>query len=246
MLIAKKLRKPLSLLCALLCTLCGSMATDTHAQQLQMPHRNVVDVPTRGEGLCLSNLFQSNMVLQRDKPISIWGWATSGSHVMVTLANDNTETAVGKDGYWRATLPARPSSTEPITLEVSVASKTLYLDNILIGDVWLLGGQSNMEFPLDRIENGQLEILSANHEQIRILTIPAANGAEPKRGFERLHEWSGWFSRHYRKGDWDVCSPELARELSAIGYVFARRIHMASQVPIGVIDASRGGTTVET
>ena len=240
---AKKLREPIL---ALLCALCGSMATDTNAQQLQMPRENVVDVPAKGDGLCLSNLFQSNMVLQRDQPISIWGWATSASRVMVTLANDNTETIADKDGYWRVTLPARPTSTEPLALEVAVPSKTIYLDNILIGDVWVLGGQSNMEFPLDRIENGQLEIVSANHEQIRILTIPAANGPEPKSGFERLHEWSGWFSRHYRKGDWDVCSPEIVRELSAIGYVFARRIHMASKVPIGVIDASRGGTTVET
>ena len=76
--------------------------------------------------------------------------------------------------------------------------------------------------------------------------LPALNGPELKRGFPRLHEWSGWFSRHFRKGDWDICSPEIARELSAIGYVFARRIHMASRIPIGVIDVSRGGTTVET
>jgi sialate O-acetylesterase len=103
-----------------------------------------------------------------------------------------------------------------------------------------------MEAPLTDVENGQLEIVSANYAGIRILTIPAQNGPEEKKSFPRLHEWSGWFSRHFRKGDWDVCSPKIAGELSAIGYVFARRIHMASQIPIGVIDTSRGGTTVET
>jgi sialate O-acetylesterase len=139
-----------------------------------------------------------------------------------------------------------PASSDPGTLTVKGASKTLALNNILVGDVWVLGGQSNMEFPLDRIENGQLEIVSANYPSIRILTVPAADGPDNKPGFPRLHEWSGWFSRHFRKGDWDVCSPEVVRELSAIGYVFARRIHMATKVPIGIIDASRGGTTVET
>jgi sialate O-acetylesterase len=103
-----------------------------------------------------------------------------------------------------------------------------------------------MEEPLNNVENGKLEIVSANYKGIRILTVPAQNGPTMKKGFARLHEWSNWSSRHFRKGDWDVCSPEVVRELSAIGYVFARRLHMAAQVPIGVIDASRGGTTVET
>jgi sialate O-acetylesterase len=151
-----------------------------------------------------------------------------------------------KDRSWKVTLAAMPASTAPQELTVLGKEKTLILKNVLVGDVWILGGQSNMEFPLSRVENGQLEIVSANYPEIRILTIPAQNGPEEKKGFPRLHEWSSWSSRHFRKGDWDVCSPDIVRELSAIGYVFARRLHMASQVPIGVIDASRGGTTVET
>jgi sialate O-acetylesterase len=103
-----------------------------------------------------------------------------------------------------------------------------------------------MEAPLTDVENGQLEIVSANYDGIRILTIPGQVGPGEKSAFPRLHEWSGWFKRHFRKGDWDVCSPKIASELSAIGYVFARRIHMTARVPIGVIDTSRGGTTVET
>ncbi len=131
-------------------------------------------------------------------------------------------------------------------LTVKGKSKALVLDNILIGDVWVLGGQSNMEFELAKVENGPLEIISANFPEIRILTVPYGQGPELKQGFARLHEWSSWFGRHFRKGDWDVCTPETVRDLSAIGYVFARRVHKASNVPIGVIDASRGGTTVET
>lgn len=211
-----------------------------------MPRENVIDVPAIGDGLSVSNVFQSNMVLQRDKPASIWGWADAGEKVSVTIGGNQQDIAAAKDRSWKVTLPALAASSEPHTLTVKGATKTLTLENILVGDVWVLSGQSNMEFPLDRIENGQLEIVSANYPNIRVLTVPAANGPDKKLGFPRLHEWSGWFGRHYRKGDWDVCSPQVVRELSAIGYVFARRIHTASQVPIGIIDASRGGTTVET
>lgn len=229
---------------AFFCSVNASPSVD--AQTPPMPREDVVDVPAKGDGLWLSNLFQSNMVLQRDKPIVIWGWAKAGTQVQVTMHDTKSKGVANKARLWRVTLPARSASTEPLSIEISSPKHKVRLKNVLIGDVWVLGGQSNMEFPLDRIENGQLEIASANYDEIRILTIPAANGPEPKQGFARLHEWSGWFNRHYRKGDWDVCSPEIARELSAIGYVFARRIHMASRIPIGVIDASRGGTTVET
>lgn len=217
-----------------------------HAQNPSMPREDVVDVPAIGNGLCLSNLFQSNMVLQRGKPIAIWGWASPGEQVTVTLGGQRQTAITNQDGAWKVRLPAMETNAEPQQMTVGSADKTLTLENILIGDVWVLGGQSNMEFPLDRIENGELEIVSANFPKIRVLTVPAMNGPDKQRGFARLHEWSSWFGQHYRKGDWDECSPEIVRELSAIGYVFARRIHMATQVPIGIIDASRGGTTVET
>ena len=77
--------------------------------------------------------------------------------------------------------------------------------------------------------------------------MPSGKGFETSaRSFERLHEWSDWSGRHFRRGDWDVCTPETVKEFSAIGYVFGRRVFMASQVPVGLIDASIGGTTVET
>jgi sialate O-acetylesterase len=178
--------------------------------------------------------------------VSIWGWADKGDEVTVTFDGKEEVATAGSNRSWKVTFPAMSAGAEPRTLVVKGREKTLTLENILVGDVWVLGGQSNMEFPLTRIENGQLEIVSANYPNIRILTIPAQNGNENRKGFPRLHEWSGWFGRHFRKGDWDACSPDTVRELSAIGYVFARRIHMAARVPIGVIDVSRGGTTVET
>lgn len=212
----------------------------------KMPRENVVDVAAIQDGLCVSNVFQSNMVLQRDKPVVIWGWADPGEKLVITLDGQEVTVEAMDDRSWRATLPAMKANSNAQSLKIQGANESLKLSNILIGDVWVLGGQSNMEFPLDRIENGQLEIVSANYPSIRIMTVPQGSGQDLKPSFERLHEWSSWFGQHYRKGDWDECTPAIAKELSAIGYVFGRRIHMASQVPIGIIDASRGGTSVET
>ena len=204
-----------------------------------------IETPAIGGGLCVSNLFQSNMVLQRDKPIVVWGWATPGETVTVGLAGNEATATAANDRSWKVTLPALPANAKPQTITVKGKNQTLTLDNILIGDVWVLGGQSNMEFPLSRIENGWLEIHAANFPQIRIMTVPQLVGPERHQSFPRMYQWSGWFSRHYRQGYWDLCTPENVTELSAIGYVFARRIHMTTQVPIGVIDTSIGGTTVE-
>ena len=212
----------------------------------KMPRENVVEVPAIGPGLCVSNVFQSNMVLQRDKPIHIWGWAKEGEQVNVKFADQEASTTAGKDRYWKVSLSPTPANATEQELVVRGETETLTLHNILVGDIWLLGGQSNMEFELAKVENGNLEIISANFPNMRILTVPQGIGPEPKKSFERLHEFSSWFGRHFRKGDWNECTPETARELSAIGYVFARRVHKAGNVPIGVIDASRGGTTVET
>ncbi|MCP5524058.1 MAG: hypothetical protein H7A46_21180 [Verrucomicrobiales bacterium] len=211
-----------------------------------MPQEDVVDVPAIGEGLCLANLFQSNMVLQRDKPLAIWGWAGPGEAITVSFAGQTARTTAGPDRFWQVSLPAQPASAAPRLLTVAGRDQTLRLENVLVGDVWVLGGQSNMEFEIAKVDDGQLEIVSANFPEIRLLTVPQGKGFDSVRSFERLHEWSDWSGRHFRKGDWEVCSPETVREFSAIGYVFGRRLHMAGRVPIGLIDASIGGTTVET
>lgn len=215
------------------------------ASAQQMPKADVIDVPAIGAGLCVSNLFQSDMVVQRDKPIAVWGWAAPDEEVAVEFAGDRGVTCAAADRTWRVTLAARPANATPQPLVVQGKAQRLVLDNVLVGDVWVLGGQSNMEFELAKVENGALEIVSAHYPQIRVLTVPYAVGPEPQRSFPRLFEWSDWFGEHFRKGDWDECTPAIARELSAIGYTFARRVHMASRVPIGVIDVSRGGTTVQ-
>jgi sialate O-acetylesterase len=118
------------------------------------------------------------------------------------------------------------------------------LVNILIGDLWLIGGQSNMEFEIVKVEGGPLESVSANFKNIRLFSVPQQNGPEMKRSFPRQYQWIAFFSQHFRQGYWDFCAPETVGEMSGIGYVFARRIYMATQIPIAIVDVSRGGSSL--
>jgi len=237
--------KPLTIALATLLTALQT-ALPAVPQPKLVSGEDFTEVPAIGSGLCLHNLFQSDMVLQRDKPIRIWGWAAPDETVAVSFAGQTQTAKAAKDRSWKVTFPAMPAKAAPQEMVVKDEDKTLTLKNILIGDVWVLGGQSNMEFPIDRADNGDLEVVSANFPNIRLLTVPQQNGPDNRLSFPRWYQWSDWFGTHYRQGYWDVCSPETVRNMSAIGYVFARRIQMATQIPIGVINASRGGTCIET
>jgi len=226
--------------------LVSGVMVPVHGGPQKMPPEDVVDVPAISEGLCVSNVFQTHMVLQRDKPVTIWGWAGPGEEVTVSFAGRQATATAAADRSWQVTLEPFAASSTPQVMTIKGATRTLTLEDILIGDVWILGGQSNMEFPIAKVDNGALEVVSAHFPKIRLLTTPRGKGFDSVRSFERLYEWSSWSRRHFRKGDWEICSPETVREFSAIGYVFGRRLHMATGVPIGLIDTSIGGTTVET
>lgn len=216
------------------------------AEEELEPGKDRIDVPAIGAGLCLHNLFQSDMVIQRDKPARIWGWAEPGEKITVTFGGQTRSAMATGDRSWKVELPAMTASSEPHQLFVQGKAKTIKLENILIGDVWLLGGQSNMEFPIHKVDGGSLEIVSANFKNIRLCTVPQQNGPDYQQSFPCQYQWSDWFGQHFRQGYWDVCSPATVSEMSAIGYIFARRIHMATQIPIGLVNASRGGTCIET
>jgi sialate O-acetylesterase len=195
--------------------------------------------------LSVHHLFQSDMVLQRDKPITVWGWGDAGKTVKLEFAGQSVETLVDADGNWLLELTPLAVCSEGKMFTLTCEEEALIFQNVLVGDVWLLTGQSNMEFDLARIHHGDEEIVSANFPKIRLLTIPANASPDPQTNFEKLNEWDGWYERHDIKGFWLVCSPQTVPTFSGIGYVFGRRIHMASQVPIGLIDVSWGGTTIE-
>lgn len=196
-------------------------------------------------GLRTHNLFQSNMVIQRDKPIDVWGWSRPGDKVTVTFAGKSASGTAEKDGKWTVRLPAMAAASTPAKMTIAGHGDVIKLDNILIGDIWVLGGQSNMEWGIGATNEGNLEVASANFPNIRLLAIPKIFGPEHKTNFPRAEEYSRITGEQSQVGDWQVCSPETVGSMSAIGYVMARRIHMASQVPIGIVNTSRGGTTVE-
>ena len=196
-------------------------------------------------GLRVHSLFQSNMVIQRDKPVDAWGWSKPGQQVTVTFSGKSVSGTANKGGKWTVQLPAMAASSTPAKMTIAGHSSTLTLDNILIGDVWVLGGQSNMAWSIGATDEGNLEVVSANFPNIRMLTIPKIFGPEPKTNFPRAEEFSRITGVEQHAGDWHVCTPATVGHMSAIGYVMARRIHMASQVPIGIVNTSRGGTTVE-
>ena len=150
------------------------MTTQVRAAEKLEQGKDRIDTPAIGSGLCVHNLFQSNMVIQRDKPIRVWGWAKPGEKVTVTFGGKTQSSTAAADRSWKVELPAMPASSEPRTMVVQGKDKKIELENILVGDVWLLGGQSNMEFEIHKTEGGPLEIVSANFKNIRLFHRPAA------------------------------------------------------------------------
>ncbi len=192
-----------------------------------------------------AHIFDNNMILQRDKPVKVWGWADPKEEVKIEFAGQVKTTVANQQGEWFTYLDAMNANAQPADMRISGKESSVTFTNVLVGDVWVLGGQSNMEFDLARIYHGDAEILSANFPMIRLMTIPSSSNLKPQKDFERINEYDSWNERYDKKGFWFICSPETVPTFSGMGYIFGRRLYMASQVPIGLIDASLGGTTVE-
>lgn len=178
----------------------------------------------------LHPLFSENAVLQRDRPLTIWGWANSKADVTVKFDGGTRVLRAADDGYW--SVPIRPRRAGgPYTLEVSSGQQTQTRRNLMFGDLWLCSGQSNMEWPLNATNNAAAEKAAANFPNIRLLTVPKAVRSVPIDNFE---------------ADWKVCGPETVGDFSAVGYFFGRKLNQDLKVPIGLIDSSWGGTPAQT
>lgn len=178
----------------------------------------------------LSNVFSEHMVLQRDRPLNLWGQATPGQTLTVELADRKASTRVGADGRWRVRLAPLPAGG-PHRLRVK-GDQTVELRDVLIGDVWLLGGQSNMEWPLMATDTGALEIASPQNQQLRHLRVPLRASVRPES--------------EIAPAPWVVAEPGRVGEFSAIGYHFARQMQAVQGVPIGLINTAWGGSMLET
>jgi sialate O-acetylesterase len=176
----------------------------------------------------LPAIFTDHAVLQRDMSVPVWGWADPGEEVTVTIAGQNHKTKADNKGKWRVTL--EPLSVgDPLTLVVEGKNRVERKD-ILVGEVWLCSGQSNMEWPLNMSANGDLEVSAANHPNIRLVRVKEPGSQTPVVDF---------------KGEWQVCTPKSAAGFSAVGYFFGRELNEQLKVPIGLIDDSWGGSACE-
>jgi sialate O-acetylesterase len=199
-----------------------------------------------GAEVRVHNTFGDNMVLQRGKPVSIWGWARTRESVTVTFGGQKKNATADREGRWSVALDALEASGEPRILTIKGPSNTVRYENVLVGDVWLCGGQSNMEHELDSIYHANVEKASAHYPNIRLMTVPFAESREPLEDVTPVNEYSGWNRNFKKKGYWIVCSPKTVGRFCGIGYLFGRRLHMVGRIPIGIVDASVGGTTIET
>ncbi|HYW78476.1 MAG TPA: hypothetical protein VE890_02830, partial [Thermoguttaceae bacterium] len=176
-------------------------------------------------------IFSSNMVIQRDKPIAIWGWAEPECKVSVQFGQEKAETtAGGESGRWEVIFPARQADAAGQKLIVVSGDETIAMENILVGDVWVMNGQSNMAFGLSGTLKRDMEGVQAHLPLLRHFRIaPNESSSLEKDLPDEVVE------------GWTVCTPETAGGISAIGFAFASRVQRALQIPIGVIDNARGG-----
>ena len=188
----------------------------------------------------LCPLFASNMVLQRDRVVPIWGWTTSGAKVTVTAQGKTVTAKAGDDGKWIAKIgPLKAGGPYTITIN---GSQSATLSNVLAGDVWVCSGQSNMEMGIGNVTNAESEIASADNPNIRLFTVQKTIAMEPRQSL-------GQDTRSLM-GVWSVCTPDTVRTggwngFSAAGYFFGRRLQRDLNIPIGLIHTSWGGTPAE-
>ena len=178
----------------------------------------------------LPAVFGSHMVLQRDAVIPVWGWAAPNEEISVQFDQGNpVKTTANAQGRWRVELPAVKADGQAHTLTVK-GQNTVELADILVGDVWLGSGQSNMEWPLNATHHAKEAIAAANHPRIRLFHVPKVQVKEPADDV---------------KATWKVCTPTTVPQFSAVLYYFGRRLHQDLDIPIGLINSSWGGSPIE-
>lgn len=187
-----------------------------------------VAAPARAD-VKLPAVIGDHMVIQQGMPVPIWGWADSGEEVTVSAAGQK-KTATAAEGKWVVRLDALKAGGEPIEIKIT-GKNEITLKDVLVGEVWVCSGQSNMEWPVRLANNPDGEIKAANYPQIRLFTVPKKVSGEP------LNDTAG---------SWVACTPETIPNFSAVGYFFGRELHKELKVPVGLIHSSWGGTPAES
>ncbi len=178
----------------------------------------------------VARIFSSNMVLQQGLANPLWGWADKNEKITIQFAGKTVKSTADKNGKWKTTLPVMEYGG-PYTLIVEGKNR-IELKDILIGEVWVCSGQSNMEWVVNNVNNSEEEIAEANYPKLRMFTVPREIGQFPVDDLEG--------------GQWEECTPNNVGHFSAVGYFFARKLLEELNVPIGMINTSWGGTVAET
>lgn len=182
--------------------------------------------------LRINTVFSDHMVLQRNAPVTIWGAATPGDHITVSIAGHNSTVETDKDGAWRTVLP-KMNAGGPF--ELTAASQDggqQTISDIMIGDVFLCSGQSNMAWPVSRALNPDAELAASSIDEIRLLQIPQTSTSKLAQEFPASLQWQ-------------VAGPDSVRDFSALCYFFGKDIIEEAGVPVGLINASWGGSQIE-
>jgi sialate O-acetylesterase len=187
--------------------------------------------PAASPTLRLPRLFADGMVLQRRKPVAVWGWAPAGSPISIDFRGQTTRTTPNAAGAWMAKLPAMEAGG-PFELIVHAGEARIELQNVLVGDVWVASGQSNMEFVVSQANNPAQEIAAAHDSLIRQFKVPDS--------------WSNDPEEDLAGGDWAPADPQHVGDFSAVAYFFARELRKSIKVPIGIVNSTWGGSNIET
>lgn len=178
----------------------------------------------------LPSIFGNSMVLQQELPAPVWGWADPKEQVTVTIGEQSKTATTDADGRWKVTLDPLKANSEGQVLTVA-GKNTIELKDVLIGEVWICSGQSNMEFTVGGTLNAQEEIAAADQPQIRLFNVPGHTTAA--------------LPQEKCPGTWQVCQPNTIGGFSAVGYFFGRRLQQELKTPIGLVGSNWGGTRIE-
>jgi sialate O-acetylesterase len=176
----------------------------------------------------LPAIFGTHMVLQRDQKDRVWGWAEPGEAVTVQIGGQTKTVQAGPGGSWQVVLDPMPAGG-PHAMTIR-GKNAIHLDDVLVGEVWICSGQSNMQWSVSSAKDAELEIKSAKFPRIRLISVPQVGTQEPQKDF---------------RGRWTPCGPETVGEFSAVGYFFGRQLYQILEVPIGLIDDAWGGSACE-
>jgi len=179
----------------------------------------------------LPNVISNNMVLQQQSKVKIWGWAEAGEKIQVRplWQKSAVKTVADKDGKWLVKIKTGKAGG-PFAIAIK-ANNEIILQNVMVGEVWICSGQSNMQLAVKSCDNAKEEIANSKYPAIRLFTVPNTVAGEPKDNCG---------------GEWKVCSADTVANFSAAGYFFGRYLHKNLNVPIGLIDSSWGGTPAES